>query len=189
MNWFNRLLAILFALGLLVGGVFAVAAIGGHLRPSDFSTAPPLAHLVGNLQELDPRFAFWAPAGGVIGAILGLLLLWLELRVPRSGPEILIRRDKLGSVTVSLPGLRRLAEHVVSEIQGVESIVSEVWGTRDGVAFRCRVIVKPDTSAPELAEEIRQRLETAATHHLGRPVTRIHVHTRVGSLNSRRRVL
>lgn len=188
MNGFNRLLAIVLALALVVCGAFLLASVGGLLPAEYLARAPDLARFASSLRELPPREEMWLPTGATIGLALGVLLLWLELRTPRSGKDMVIQRDKLGGVSVSLPGLRRLAEHVIGEIPGVEAITSEAWPARDGVAFRCRVLVTPEASVPELSEEIRRRLGDAATHHLGRPVTGIDIRTRVGSLNGKRRL-
>jgi len=73
---------------------------------------------------------------------------------------------------------------VISAVPGVDAVVSHPRPTREGLQFVCQVVVHPDSSAPDLADEIRSRLGTAVAHHLGQPAARIHIHTRVGTLQT-----
>ena len=180
---FNFLLAVLLAALLLLGGAaVAIAASTGWLSPASLQETPGLRWLGDALSGWTGYHPLGAGLFGGLAAVLGLCLLILELRAPRRGRDVTIRRDKLGSVSVSLTGLRRLAEHVISEIRGVETVMAEAHPGRDGVSFACRIVVAPDVSTPELAEQIRVRLAEAVLNHLGQPVARVHIHTQVGAL-------
>jgi len=186
MDLFNRWLVTLLAIAAAAASCFVVAAIAGWVAPSALPPAfPVLGSWVSALQEnADPITL--ASAVGV--AVVAFGLIGIEWLVPAGRRRVVIQRDELGSVTVSLPGLRRLANHVIGEVAGVETVVSEALPTRDGVAFNCRIVVKPDANTPELAQVVRERLETAIRSHTGRPVTRVHVHTQVGRGELRKRV-
>jgi hypothetical protein len=189
MNVFNRLVMIIVAVLIIVGGVITMGGAGHWLPASGFEPVRPLVELVNGLAELDGNRSLWTMIGGLLAALGGLALLFLELRVPRHGRELLLHQDKLGSVTVSVPGLRRLADHVVGGVTGVEEVVSEARPTREGIAFRCRVVLKPESSTPRVAEEIREQLGNAVRHHTGQPASSIDVHAQVGALaKSRKRV-
>jgi len=170
MNVFNRLLGLLLAVFLLGSGI---AAIQGGL----FGVPQPLQDRVPELAG----HALWLIPGGAVALLAGLVLGVMELRVPRRGTHLLLREDKLGTVSVSMQGLRRLAEHVIGEIPGIEAVSSEARRTRNGVVFHCRLAVKPDSSTPDLANEIRARLGSAVLYHIGQPAAQIHIHTQVDS--------
>ncbi len=180
MNLFNRLVVTLLALALVLAGLFIFLVAGGALAPAAIAPYPPLAGAVSWLRTFDGIPAL--PAGGAAAAVLGLIVLTLELRTPGRPGELLLQQDGLGLVTVSLNGLRRLAEHVVHDVPGVDAVVSDARPAHDGLHFSCRVVVRPEASTPELADEIRKRLGAAVAHHLGQPAARIHIHARVGAL-------
>ena len=189
MDLFNRLIVTLLALVLAGAGLLVLGIAAGLAQPSLLSQAPELARLAILIQDLPGLGAFWAGAGGGGSALAGVLLLWLELRPRRRDKLLFLQRDKTGEVTVSLVGLTRLAEHVVGSVPDVQTVSAEAKPSREGVAFCCRVVLKPEANTPALAQEIRERLSNAVLSHLGLPATTIHVHTRVGSLTeSRRRV-
>ncbi len=186
MNLFNRLIVTLLAGILTAAGAFVFGAAYGWPDARALQGLPALLALRAELMELP---ALWTASGGLAGAFLGLAGLYAELRVPDQKPGMVIQRDKLGTLTVSLAGLRRLAEHVVSDIPGVETVRADARATRDGVAYHCRVVLTPDSSAPDVSEEIRARLGAAVSHHLGRRAARIDVYTQVGQpQNTRKRV-
>lgn len=184
MHLFNRLVVTLLAALLAVGGAFVLGVSYGWPDTHTLRGMPALVRLVIALRE---HPALPVSASGMASLLLGLFVLYLELRVPDRNPGMVIQRDKHGSTTVSLAGLRRLAEHVIGEIPGVETIRADARESRSGVQYFCRVVLKPETSAPDIADEIRARLGTAVTHHLGRRAARIDIHSQVGTAPTTRR--
>lgn len=178
MHLFNRLVVTLLAALLALGGAFTFGAAYGWPDARTLQSVPALVSLAGQLRELPPVYV---TSGGLAALFLGLMVVYLELRVPDRNPGMVIQRDKHGSTTVSLAGLKRLAEHVIGDIPGVETIRAEARDGRNGVEYFLRVVLLPETSAPDLSEEIRARLGAASAHHLGRRAARIDVHTQVGT--------
>jgi hypothetical protein len=189
MDLFNRLVVTALAAAAALGGGFVLVAVSGAVTAADLQQAPGLAPAATGLQALQGTDLLQTGAAGGLAVLAGLLLLFLEVRSPRRGRELLVGQDKLGAVTVSLAGLRRLAEHVVGEVPGVEAVAPEARLARGAVRFRCRVVIAPETNAPELAEEIRTRLSEAVRNHVGQPAsrTRIDIQTQVGQLPSARK--
>jgi hypothetical protein len=187
MDLFNRLIVTLLAFLLAIGGTLVVGVTAGLLQPTHLGQAPDLARLALLLRSLPGMGPFWAGLGGGGAALAGILLLWLELRPRRRERLLVIQRDKSGEVTVSLVGLTRLAEHVVSSFPDVQAVRADTRAARNGVAFCCRITLKPEANTPALAQEIRERLSSAVMAHVGMPASVIHVHTRVGSLTEGRR--
>jgi len=180
MNLFNRLVMILIAAILVVVGGFLVAGTSEWLPPEMFARAPLLARLVRSLHDLPGMTTFYTALGGMVGFAGGAVLLWLELRSPRFSRQILLGRDRLGIVTVSVNGLRRLAVHALRDIEGVDQVTSQARIGRNGIQFRCRIVVDPDASSTELAAEVRQRLIEAVKRHTGKQVAGIDVQTQIG---------
>lgn len=189
MELFNRLLVTLLACCTAAGGAFVLAVAGGMVGPDALEQAPALQSAVAGLQGLSGWSAAVGSGAGAAAIGLGLLLLVLELRPSKQGGQVTIREDRLGSVTVSLQGLRRLADHVVRELPGVEGVLSDARNTGKGVRFACRVVVAPEVSTPDLSEQIRERLGEAVRNHIGQPasLTRIDVQAQVGSLQQDRK--
>lgn len=178
MHLFNRLVVTLLAALLAVGGAFTLGASYGWPDARMLQGLPALGSLASRLRECP---ALYTAGGGMAAVFIGLIVLYLELRVPDRNPGMVIQRDKQGSTTVSLAGLKRLAEHVIGDIPGVETIRAEARDSRNGVQYFLRVVLLPETSAPDLSEEIRARLGAAISHHLGRRASRIDIHTQVGT--------
>src|SRR5687768_15406235 len=144
------------------------------------STLFPYTTLFRSIRELPGTGLLAAGLGGGVVMLAGLTLFAYEVRGPRERREIVIKADRLGRVSVSLSGLRRLADHVITEVPGVEAAVSDARPARDAVRFDCRISLKPEASAPELAEEIRMRLGAAVQQHTGLQASPIHIHSQVG---------
>src|SRR4051812_25463982 len=136
MNLFNRLLAILVAGALVLAGVLALLGVLGAAGSADPQAAGQLAPVAraAALARVPGVSPLWIGVGAGGAALLGLALLALELR-PAPRRELLLQRDRSGVVSVSLLGLRRLADHVVGAVPGVETVVSEAHPTRKGLDF------------------------------------------------------
>lgn len=176
MDLFNRLVVTVLSLLLAAGGIMVSMAVGGGLPPSLPQQQPQLAPLLEWLQGLPPPYPYWSVVGGAALAAVALLVLYLEVRPPARSPALLVSRDERGTVTVSMPGLRRLAEHVARTQPGVENAEARARVSGAGVAFMCRVLVAPQVSTPELAARIREELSATVERHTGRPASRIDVH-------------
>jgi hypothetical protein len=175
---FNRIAGIVIALVLLVAGLFVL--LGPSLiPPASLEGFPALRELLIALQGFLERDQGTVLAAGGAATVLGALLLGLQMHNPRKSRRVTIHRDKTGTVTISLVGLRRLADHVIGAIPGVQASVSEAQPTSSGLVFRCQVAVAPEASTLQLAEEIRARVSEAVENHTGRPVARVHVDAQV----------
>ena len=127
--------------------------------------------------------------GGSVATLLGLVGLVAELRPPRRDGFLLIQRDELGEVTVSLPGLRRLTEHVGRGIAGVAGVEARPRSAGKGLLLDCRVELAPDSSATTVSNEMREAVGAAIEHHVGTRPKRVDVHTHVGAASvSKKRI-
>ena len=108
--------------------------------------------------------------------LLGLLLLLLELRPPaREEPQVLLKQDGLGRVTVTRDGVRELVSREAGRVAGVMEVRPQVEENSKGMRILCRTSVDPAASVPELTRELQERVKAAVEHHLGRRVTEVRV--------------
>ncbi len=177
LHLFNRLLAASVGLLVALGGGFVVAAASGWIQADPSIIPTQVVWAADQIRGLPGMAMFWTAAAGLVALVLGFILMYVELRVPAKSRELTLSTGQEGILTVSLPGLRRLAVHVIHAVDTVESVQAEVRRSRLGLVFTCRVGVRPEAAAPTVALEIRERLGEAVNHHLGRGAARIHIHT------------
>lgn len=183
MHLFNRLLIILLALGLLVaaGAVLLVAL--GLAPPEALAPAPWFADRLTPFARLDPDARAWTVGLGFGLALLGLLLLVLELRPgPREEPRLTLKRDGLGTVTVTRSGVQKVVEREAGRVGGVMEVRSRLEESERGLHVFCRVAVDPAADIPALTEELQARVKVAVEHAVGRPVAEVRIDAQVESL-------
>jgi divalent metal cation (Fe/Co/Zn/Cd) transporter len=180
---FNRLLAILLALVLLVAGGAALLTALRVAQPAQIAPTPWFADRLVPFTQLDPTLWNWT-VGVSLGLILvALLLLFVELRpAKRAASRITLKQDGLGRVTVALDGVRDLVDREAGRVAGVKGVRSRVDETPAGIQLLCNITVDPASSVPELTHELQQRLKAAVEHHLGLPVSQVSVDARVAPL-------
>lgn len=187
MNAFNRAFMVLLALALACGGFFIFLLVSG-LMSETFMTSPEFIQVSqfirANSEVNAPAWLAGSLGTGIAGVIL--FIAELPLRKPRA-KKMTLRDDPAGSVTVSLNGLRRLTEHVVGTLPGVERIEADARADQKGLSLDCHLQLSPETSAPTLAAEARELLNVALEQHIGRSPIRVDIHTQVGQPNNTRR--
>ncbi len=191
MNQFNRTLVCLEGFALVVAGVIVLAAASGGLNTSELQGIPWSQSAIVWIQgQMTAQSA--VVIGSSIGmALLGLGLLYVQFSRPDVEDSLLLDRGPKGQTSVSVEGLRRLAEQVIGPIPGVHRVLARAINRRGSVQFRCRIEVLPESSVPELQDEVRGRLAAAIQNHIGQAEaeTRIDIHCRVRTHElSRRRV-
>jgi len=187
-NVFNRLLIILLDLLLLVvaGAVLLVAL--GLTRPGQIAPTPWFVDRLVPFTQLDPTTWGWTVGVSIVLLLVGLLLLFFELRLgPREAPRITLKQDGLGRVTVVRDGVRHLVDREAGRVAGVMEVRSHVEEDPAGLRILCRLSVDPTRSVPELTQELQERLKGVVEHHLGRPVAEVRVDAQVAPLMSDRR--
>jgi hypothetical protein len=189
MNAFNRAFMVLLALVLACGGLFVFLIVSGLLSDTS-STAPEYIRAYQYIKGYSESAAPMWLTGSLSAAVFGFVLFILELPLRKPRAKLLtLRNDAAGSVTVSLNGLRRLSEHVIGAIPGVERVETDARADIKGLSLDCRLQLAPDTSAPTLAAEVRESVSNAMEQHIGRAPVRVDIHTQVGQpAGIRRRV-
>ena len=188
MSVFNRLLIILLALLLLVAAGAVLLTTLRVTQPEQLAPTPWFVDRLIPFTQLDPTTWSWVVGVCIVLLLVGLLLLFLELRPgPREAPRITLKRDGLGRVTVARDGVRELVDREAGRVAGVMEVRSRVEEDPAGLRILCRVSVDPTASVPEVTQELQERLKAVVEHHLGRPVAEVSVDAQVAPLVSDRR--
>ncbi len=189
MNVFNRALLIVLALAVLIATTAVLITTLGWLEPAQLAPAGWLRERLEPFAALDAADQRWTVAGCLALVILGLLLLYLEVRPPPPGERrLLLKEDGLGRVTVARDGVQELARREAGRVPGVMEARAKVEEERDGLRILGRLSVHPDVSLPALSQEVQERVKSAVEHHLGRPVATVKLDTQLAPLDGRRRV-
>ncbi|WP_025745945.1 alkaline shock response membrane anchor protein AmaP [Kallotenue papyrolyticum] len=178
MNVFNRVLAILIALLLTVGGLLAALVRIGLLAP----THPALAWLTASpagawLEQLarTPAAPTLAIALGV--AVLGLLLLWAELRPAPREDRFVLRNDGLGRITIRRASVDRLIAYLAAQTPDILQVRSMIAPSAQGLRVRCQIALRPDANLAESVPRFQQRVKDAIERELGLKVASVTIDT------------
>lgn len=163
----RRLLLIPGVLALLGGLALLVLHTVSPNSP-ELQQAGPLRGWVIRFQEQPEMIRWYWAGGGALASISGLLLL-LYSQAGAASRQWVLEQEAAGKLTVSLDGLQRLADHVLAQVSGVESVESRIFVKRGRARFRCRLTVSPSSSLAELSAEARSRLAGALHHHINQP--------------------
>lgn len=188
MNLFNRLLIVVLDLLLLIAAGAVLLTAVGVAEPQQLAPTPWLRDRLVPFTQLDPTSWNWTVGASIVLLLLGLLLLFVELRPgPREAPRITLKQDGLGRVTVARDGVRKLVDREAGQVAGVMEVRSRVEEDSEGLRILCRLSVDPTKSVPEVTQELQERAKMAVEHHLGRPVAAISVDAQVAPLAPDRR--
>ena len=188
MNVFNRLLIVVLDLLLLIAAGAVLLTAVGVVKPQQLAPTPWLRDRLVPFTQLDPTSWNWTVGASIVLLLLGLLLLFFELRPgPREAPRITLKQDGLGRVTVARDGVRKLVDREAGQVAGVMEVRSRVEEDSEGLRILCRLSVDPTKSVPEVTQELQERAKIAVEHHLGRPVAAISVDAQVAPLAPDRR--
>lgn len=156
MKGWNILTIIIAALGLMAGGV-ALAWLGLGLEPQ-----PDLASWCAQATAAAPAYRLGFVAAGVLAALAGLGLAWGNL-ASRRWERLIILRNPLGEVHVSLAALEDLGRVVKGDVAGLRDVKLRINASRRGlqVVARISLLAGDDLGAVTEAVQvaIRKRLQ------------------------------
>ncbi|MCU1276364.1 MAG: hypothetical protein JWO48_3795 [Bryobacterales bacterium] len=157
--------------------------VAGRLAPARWSE-----NLLALVRQSDPAVRIWTVVACSVIVVVGLLLLFLELRPdPRRGKWLVLKQDGSGQVTVSLSGVEDLVRREAICVPGVVDVSSRVSEAQDGLHILGRVAVAPDASIPDLSSALQERIKDVVEHHLGLSVTEVQVDVQLARLDLRRK--
>ncbi|HET7034233.1 MAG TPA: alkaline shock response membrane anchor protein AmaP [Thermomicrobiaceae bacterium] len=183
MNVFNRLLAILVALVLLVAGVAILLVTTGTTSPSQIAGTTWFADRLIPFVNLSGGSWDWALGVSIAFIVIGILLLAFEIPKPNAHAPFVLKQDGLGRVTLERAGLRRLINRAAGEVPGVMEVRSRVAENNRGFDVHCRVSVDPTADVSQVTTSVQQHVQDAVQHFLGRPIAEVQVDAQLEPLN------
>ncbi len=188
MNVFNRIVMFLLSLATLAFGVISLLLLGGVIRPVAVSPGGVLMSQWSFFTRLSTGDATSAAIVSVIVALVGLIVLILELIPGRREPaHYVIRQDGLGKVTVARTSVRDLVQHEAATVPGIMETRQEVDGGPKGLHIHVRTALAPDAEASAVGEALQVKIQQSVQHHIGVPVSAVDVATQIAPLDNRTR--
>lgn len=156
-------------IAVIVVVVLVLAILGGAALGLSFSPerAARVQELTGTLAAiLAAPGALWGSLLGLAGALLmglAVFLTWGNL-ASRRWERIVVLRNPLGEVMVSLTALEDLGRLIKAEVAGLKDIKLKVSASRRGISAHARVVLQGDVDLPAVTEAvqaaIRRRLQS-----------------------------
>jgi hypothetical protein len=175
MNIFNRLVMILLLLVVIVLAVVIAVAPEQSMQV----TSVFFGRLQQNAATLkSPRnWAFFAAARGVIGGavvLLGLILLWLELRRPRR-KTIRVQKVAGGEAHITTDSISQRLAYNIDQLPDVVKVTPTIVGRSRGMDVFLALETSPDIDVPMKTEEVLQVTKEVVEERLGLRLGKVQV--------------
>lgn len=169
MRAYDRVVVILSSLLLLgMGGVLLAMAFGPN--PTRLFTDLFLTRPFGSLRPM-------TIGGAAAAVVVGVYLFCLSIR-GRGRHKAIIRGTSLGEVRISLLAVESLVRRTAKEVHGIQHVDTFVDTSGDNLEIFVSVVVSPDLSIPEVAEQMQTRLCRYIGDTVGVDVSKVSVNIR-----------
>jgi len=172
----DRIVMSLAGLVLVVLGIDLAASAVGYQGPG--SLAPLLERWGGGLAE--------GLVSGALALFLGAYVLVLCVR--QEEDEGIRQETEMGHVRISLRAIENLVRRVASEVRGIKDVEVEAHPSPEGVAVHLYLVVHPDTSIPEICDDVGRRVRSQVRETVGVDVGDVSVSIRNIAAGNRARV-
>jgi hypothetical protein len=160
MKGWNILTIIIAALGLMAGGA-ALVWLGLDLEPQ-----PDLAAWGAWAAEAVPDYRLALGAAGAAAVLAGLGLAWGNV-ASRRWERLIILRNPLGEVHVSLAALEDLGRVVKSDVPGVRDVKLRISAGRRGLQVRARATLVAGDDLGQVTEALQAAIVKRLQQVLG----------------------
>jgi uncharacterized alkaline shock family protein YloU len=183
MNIFNRIAMLLLSLAALVFGVVVLLLVSGLVSPASVSPGGVFLNLWRFFAILNTKDATTAALVCAIVAVVGLIVLILELLSGRQKPrDFVVKEDGLGKVTIKRTSVRDLVRYEASSMPEVIDARPVADTGPNGLRIQVQAELSPDTDAVKVAEALQKRIQQSIQHHTGLPTADIQVMTQIEPL-------
>lgn len=169
---------IVFAAGLFLAFLGVDLAASGLGWKGPGSLAP--------LWEGWERGLLEALAVGILLVAAGAYMIALSLR--READEGIRQETEMGHVRISLRAIENLVRRVASEVRGIKDVEVEAHPSPEGVAVHLYLVVHPDTSIPEICDDVGRRVRSQVRETVGVDVGDVSLSIRNIAAGNRTRV-
>lgn len=180
MNVANRIIVLILALLVLLGGALVLLVAAGVVEPGE---------IPGDL--LLPQFENVAKAKGadlatnngiaVAMVFVGLLVLIAELRPLVAGPRlVLVSAGEQGVVRIALDSIRELAERTGKGNRSVKGLKCRVRVTSGGLRILCLADLNMGSEVPKVSSELQESIDDVVERLIGLAVVDVAVKAKFG---------
>lgn len=152
---------IIIIMAVLLLAALGGAAVGLSVAPEHAVRGHELAQALESTLASGP-FRPLLGLGGALALALAVFVAWGNL-ASRRWERIIVLRNPLGEVMVSLTALEDLGRLVKADVPGLKDIKLKVTASRRGLAASARVVLQGDVDLPVVTEAvqaaIRRRLQ------------------------------
>lgn len=157
MGFLDRLLMLIYTLGIMIALFISGLAALGWTAPVDFLQ-------VALLHDRDRI---------IIGSLIVFyLLLSLKFFLQALSKSVvleraLVKETEMGQISVSLEALENMVYRVANGIKGVRDVRPKVVYYPDGIKILIKIVIAPDISVPGVTDEIQSKVKTYISEHVG----------------------
>jgi hypothetical protein len=182
---FNKVLAIIVAVGILFGAVITLLVTAGATGPGIL----PFGWFEGLLQKAASSGGGATAAiisAGVVIALGMIALLFFELMPFRKRVPLLISSNEGGITTIDAHSVCVLAEKTAASIHNVHDIKCRVGAKMGGLVIYCRASVALGSNIPEVGVELQSKVKETVEQLTGLPVAKVDVRTQYEPVEAKR---
>ena len=189
MNVVNRILIILLALLMLVAGGAVLLVALDVVEPAQLAPTAWFQDRLDPFTGLESATQAWTVGVCIALLLLGLVLLFFELKPSDKERWMTLKEDGLGRITVARDAIAALVNREAMQVPGVMEGRAKVEEDKGRLRIWERVSVDPAAQLPELTQAVQKRIKETVEYHLGRPVADVRVDAQLEPLeHSGRRV-
>lgn len=167
MNVFNRLVVVLLTIAALIL-ILVVVIAAGPVFDSLVAVSLWLQRAVTDYTSGPDKWYFFAGRVVVGGALflVGLLILWLELRRPR---KKIIRAQKLsgGQANITIDSIAQRVAYHIDQLPDVVRVVPRISGRSNAVDVDLLLETSPEIDVPMKTEEVMQVTKEVIGERMG----------------------
>lgn len=186
MTIFNRMVVILAAMILLAGSIITLLVATGATGPTSYGWFSFILDKAAT--ATGANLALTIIVSIIIG-LISLIVLILELSIPRQPTPLLINSSAEGVITINRESICILAERTASTVSNVRDVHCAIGEKVGGMVISCQAVVSLAGNVPEITAELQKAVKTEVEKLTGLPVAQIDVKTRYESSDARRLAL
>lgn len=114
-------------------------------------------------------------------ALIGFMFFLISVRLlvtgvtTGRGRQTIVQETSLGQVHIALAAIENLVQKVTRQIKGVRSVKTYIVNTDQGICIHLKAIVSPESSIPNISDEIQNKVKNYINHVVGTQVADIRI--------------
>ena len=183
MTAFNRIVVVLVVLVLLAGSIITLLVATEATSPDSYGWFDFILQKAADTSGGDLAAVI---AVAVVIALISIIVLLIELALPRQPAPLLISSSEEGITTINQESVCILAEKTAADVQNVRDVHCSVGEKVGGLVISCQARVSMASNVPEVCAELQGKVKDTVEKLTGLPVAQINVQTKYESAGAKR---